>query len=356
MIHALIVDDASAVRMTLGSILISALDFTLDSASDPIIAMRKIARRRPDVIILDLEMPHMDGLTFLRQLMATDPIPVVICSGMGDHDSELAINALEEGAIDIISKPGLGVRDLGEQSAQTIIRIVRSAARAQLRRSVAPIPFYRAWAPRQARQVRFATDKIIAVAASTGGAEAIRRLLLDMPADCPGLVIAQHMPAAFTTAFTSRLHEICRIEVREAQPGDKVTPGRALIAPANRNMTVRKSGVQYVVDVSDTLPGNQRQPNADVLFHSVAQTAGPNAVGVILTGPGDDGAAGLLAMRQQGAMTIAQDEASCVVFGMPMKAIESGAVQDVLPLDEISDAVLRAVRLQSHGTFLAPAL
>ncbi|HEX9161816.1 MAG TPA: chemotaxis response regulator protein-glutamate methylesterase, partial [Thermoanaerobaculia bacterium] len=342
MIHVLIVDDSSVVRMTLGSILISALDFTLDTASDPIIAMRKIARRRPDVIILDLDMPHMDGLTFLRQLMSTDPIPVVICSGMEDRESELGICALEEGAIDIISKPQLGVRDVAEHSSQTIIEIVRSAAGAQLRRSVAPIPFYRAWAPRGARQVRFTTDKIVAVAASTGGTEAIRRLLLGMTPDCPGMVIVQHLPAALTTAFASRLHEICRIEVREAQPGDKLTPGRALIAPGNRHTIVRKRGAHYVVDVCDTPVVNHHRPSADVLFRSVAQAAGPNAVGVILTGMGNDGAAGLREMRQQGAATIAQDEASCVVFGMPMNAIECGAVEDVLPLDEIADAVLRS--------------
>ena len=341
--HVLIVDDSAVVRMTLGSILTATCEFTVETASDPLIAMRKMAQRRPDVIVLDLEMPHMDGLTFLRRIMSTDPLPVVICSGMASRESELGICALEEGAVDIIAKPKLGVRDFVEQSAYSIVDIIRSAAGSRPHRTVA-MPFQRTPVRRPLPEIRFTTDKIVAVAASTGGTEAIRTLLLEMPPDCPALVIVQHMPAAFTAAFAKRLHEICRIEVKEAESGDKLAPGRALIAPGNRHTLVRKSGAHYTVEISDTPPVNHHRPSADLLFRSVAEAAGPNAVGVVLTGMGDDGAAGLLEMRQSGAATIAQDEASCVVFGMPKKAIERGAVQDVAPLSAIADAVLRSVR------------
>ncbi|MGZ4778887.1 MAG: protein-glutamate methylesterase/protein-glutamine glutaminase, partial [Thermoanaerobaculia bacterium] len=343
--HVLIVDDSAVVRMTLGSILTAACDFTVESASDPLIAMRKMARRRPDVIVLDLEMPHMDGLTFLRRIMATDPIPVVICSGMATRESELGICALEEGAVDIIGKPKLGVRDFVVESAYDIVDVIRDAAGSRPRRMSAAIQFPRTPVkPGPLPEIRFTTDKIVAVAASTGGTEAIRTLLLGMPPDCPALVIVQHMPAAFTAAFAKRLNEVCRIVVKEAESGDKLASGRALIAPGNRHTLVRKSGAHYTVKICDTPVVNHHRPSADLLFRSVAEAAGPNAVGVVLTGMGDDGAAGLEEMRRSGAATIAQDEASCVVFGMPKKAIERGAVQDVVALPAMAEAVLRSVR------------
>ncbi|MGZ7030862.1 MAG: chemotaxis-specific protein-glutamate methyltransferase CheB, partial [Thermoanaerobaculia bacterium] len=286
-----------------------------------------------------------DGLTFLRRIMATDPIPVVICSGMATRESELGICALEEGAVDIIGKPKLGVRDFVVESAYDIVDVIRDAAGSRPRRMSAAIQFPRTPVkPGPLPEIRFTTDKIVAVAASTGGTEAIRTLLLGMPPDCPALVIVQHMPAAFTAAFAKRLNEVCRIVVKEAESGDKLASGRALIAPGNRHTLVRKSGAHYTVEICDTPVVNHHRPSADLLFRSVAEAAGPNAVGVVLTGMGDDGAAGLEEMRRSGAATIAQDEASCVVFGMPKKAIERGAVQDVVALPAMAEAVLRSVR------------
>ena len=339
MIHVLIVDDSAVVRMTLASILTSALEFTVESASDPLIAMRKIEQRRPDVIVLDLELPHMDGLTFLRRIMTIDPIPVVICSGMASRESELGICALEQGAVDIIAKPRLGVGDFIEESAQAITDIIRGAVGSRPYRRRLAMP-----AQRPLAQLCYTTDKVVAIAASTGGTEAIRTLLQEMPPDSPALVLVQHMPAGFTAAFAKRLHEICRIEVREAASGDRLAQEQALIAPGNRHLLVRKSGAHYVAEISDAPPVGHHRPSADLLFRSVADAAGPNAVGVVLTGMGEDGAAGLLEMRRRGAATLAQDEASCIVFGMPKKAIERGAVQDVVPHSAMGDAVLRSVR------------
>ena len=336
MIHALIVDDSAVIRMAVSSILTATGKFTVETAPDPLIAMRKMEKRRPDVIVLDLELPHMDGITFLRQMMSTDPLPVVICSGIANRESELGMRALEEGAVDIIAKPKLGVRDFVETSAPEIIEVIRSAASSRIYRPAIPRPSTIA-------PLRFTTDKIVAIAASTGGTEAIRTVLQGMPPDCPGLVIVQHMPAVFTAAFANRLHEICRIDVKEAAQDDKLVPGRALIAPGNRHTLVRKSGAHYVVEISDEAPLNHHRPSADVLFASVAEAAGPNAIGVVLTGMGDDGAEGLARMRHNGAATIAQDEATSVVFGMPQKAIQRGAVQEVVPLPAIADAVLRAL-------------
>jgi len=341
MIHALIVDDSAVIRMALGSILSATSEFTVETASDPLIAARKMATKRPDVIVLDLELPQMDGITFLRSIMSTHPLPVVICSGIANRESELGVSALEQGAIDIIAKPKLGVRDFVEDSAREIIDVIRSAAAGRMRR-YAPV------APRLSTPLRFTTDKIVAIAASTGGTEAIRAVLQGMPPDCPGIVIVQHMPAAFTAAFAGRLNEICPIDVKEAAQDDKILPGRALIAPGNRHLVVRRSGAHYVVGIRETPAVNHHRPSADVLFKSVADAAGPNAIGVVLTGMGDDGAAGLAEMRHNGAATIAQDEATCVVFGMPQKAIQRGAVQEVVPLGEIAEAVLR--RLDASST------
>lgn len=346
MTHVLVIDDSAVVRTAVGAILSASREFTVEAASDPLIALRKMSTRRPDVIVLDLEMPHMDGLTFLRKIMATDPVPVVICSGMASRESELGIRALEEGALDVIAKPKVGVRDFLEESSREITDLVRSAAKSRPRRRghTAHQPSRMAAVAAPAQSLRFTTDKVIAVAASTGGTEAIRTLLETMPPDAPPLVIVQHMPAAFTAAFAKRLHEICRIDVKEAASRDKLIAGRALIAPGNRHTLVRKSGAHYVVDISDEPPVGHHRPSADLLFRSVAEAAGPNAVGVVLTGMGEDGAAGLLEMHRAGAATLAQDEASCVVFGMPKKAIERGAVQEIVPLSNMTEAVLRCVR------------
>jgi two-component system chemotaxis response regulator CheB len=299
------------------------------------------------VIVLDLEMPRMDGLSFLRRIMAEDPIPVVVCSGLAGAGTEAALRAVEEGAVDVIAKPKLAVRDFLEESALQIVDAVRAAARARLpfRPSLVVQPRLTADAvlpPRQQRQaLRVTTDKVVAIGASTGGTEALRQILESLPPDAPGTVIVQHMPEVFTRAFADRLCRTCRIEVKEAASGDRVANGRALIAPGNRHSVLLRSGAHYVVDVREGPLVSRHRPSVDVLFRSVAQAAGPNAVGVILTGMGDDGAEGLLEMRRAGAATLAQDEASCVVFGMPKEAIERGAVEQVLPLSRMAAAIQR---------------
>jgi two-component system chemotaxis response regulator CheB len=295
-------------------------------------------RQRPDVVLLDMEMPRMDGLTFLRQVMREQPLPVVVCSALADGGSALARQALEEGALEVIPKPTLGVGDFLRESRERLVASLRKAARTvPPRRGGTPGPLL----PPSAPLLRVTTDQVIAVGASTGGTDALRELLVPMPPDSPGLVIVQHMPEHFTRAFARQLRELCRIDVKEAEPGDRVSPGRALVAPGNRHLQVRRSGGEYRVEVVDGPRVSGHRPSVDVLFHSVARAAGANAVGVLLTGMGEDGADGLLAMRQAGAATVAQDEASCVVFGMPRVAIHRGAVDEVLPLSSIGDAVRR---------------
>jgi two-component system chemotaxis response regulator CheB len=300
------------------------------------------------VIVLDLEMPRMDGLTFLQRIMAVDPIPVVVCSGLAGPGTEVALHALEEGAVDVVAKPRLGVKGFLEDSARRIVHVVRAASEARVRARTrlavarklpadAVLPASRA----AIRVIRETTHKVVVVGASTGGTEAVRALLEEMPPDAPGIAIVQHMPEVFTAQFARRLDQTCRIEVKEAQSDDRLVPGRALVAPGNRHLVVRRSGALYFVDVVDGPPVSLHRPSVDVLFRSAAQAAGPNAVGVILTGMGDDGANGLAEMKAAGARTIAQDEATSVVFGMPKEAIARGAVDEVLPLPRIAAALLR---------------
>jgi len=343
----LVVDDSAVVRQSMTGVLTKA-GFTVDVAADPLIALEKMKRARPDVIVLDLEMPRMDGLTFLRKLMSEDPIPVVVCSGLTGSGTEAAMRALEEGAVEIITKPRVGVHGFLVESSAQLVDALLGAARARLRvpRNCAIQPRLTADAmlPSRAGPLVVTTDRIVVVGASTGGTEALRRLLQDLPPDSPGLVIVQHMPEVFTAAFARRLNETCRIEVREASDGDHVVAGRALIAPGNRHTLVRRSGARYAVEIADGPLVSRHRPSVDVLFRSAAQAAGVNAVGVILTGMGDDGAEGLLEMKRAGARTLAQDEATCVVFGMPKEAIARGAADDVLPLGLIPAAVVRAAR------------
>jgi two-component system chemotaxis response regulator CheB len=318
---------------------------TVTAAADPLIAMDKMKRVRPDVILLDLEMPRMDGLRFLRKIMAEDPIPVVVCSGLTGPGTEAGLRALEEGAVEVVTKPKLGVKGFLEESASVLVDVVRAAAHARLHRSsprsTTPPPGRDASTPAAERPaLQQPTGKVVAIGASTGGPEALRELLEALPADAPGVVIVQHMPEAFTRAFADRLARTCRVEVKEAADGDRVLEGRALIAPGNRHLRLRRSGARYTVEVADGPLVCRHRPSVDVLFRSVAQAAGPNAVGVILTGMGNDGAQGLLEMRRSGAATIAQDEATCVVFGMPKEAIAAGAADEVLPLPRIADAML----------------
>ena len=309
-----------------------------------------MGRSRPDVILLDLEMPRMDGLTFLRKIMSEDPIPVVVCSGLASRGTEVAIRALEEGAVEVLAKPQLGVREFVHDSATTLIETIRAAAEARVKRRapiVKPIPRHTAdvvLAPRPPLipAPRSQVDVVVAIGASTGGTEALRALLADLPEDAPPLLIVQHMPERFTAAFAKRLNESCKIEVKEAEAGDHVCRSRALIAPGNRHLVLRRRDAHYVVELLDGPPVCRHRPSVDVLFRSVAQAAGAHAVGVILTGMGDDGAAGLLEMKEAGAATIAQDERTSVVFGMPGEAVRKGAAAEVLPLDDIARAMLQA--------------
>jgi len=341
LIRVLVVDDSAVVRQTMLAILGTDAAFKVSVAADPLIAMRKMSDERPDVILLDLEMPRMDGITFLQKIMAEDPIPVVVCSGLAAAGSEGAMRALEAGAVDIVAKPRLGVRDFLHDSAVVLMEALVGAAEARVHRragAVAPA----AVAPSRSKPtLAITTDKVVAVGASTGGTEALRALLEALPPDAPGVVIVQHMPEVFTAAFAARLNQICRIEVKEATDGDRVIAGRALIAPGNRHTALVRSGAHYAVQVTDGPLVSRHRPSVDVLFRSVAHAAGANAVGVIMTGMGNDGAEGLLEMKRAGASTLAQDEESCVVFGMPKEAIALGAVDDVLPLHQLSAAILR---------------
>lgn len=351
LIHVLVVDDSAVVREVVSQILRVEGGFTTASASDPILAMVKIEQRRPDVILLDLEMPRMDGLTFLAKLMAEDPIPVVICSGLTGKGSDTALRALELGALDIVTKPRLGVREFLNDSQVVLAEALRAASGARRARRSAAAQSGSALlrrTPRERRCLSETTDKVIALGASTGGTEALREILLAMPPDAPGVVIVQHMPEGFTAAFARSLDGICTLEVKEAADGDRVREGRALIAPGNRHMELVRSGAQYAVRIHDGPLISRHRPSVDVLFRSVAEAAGPNAIGAILTGMGNDGAEGLFAMKQAGSATLAQDEQSCVVFGMPNEAIKRGAVGMVLPLSRIAATSLQLAR-QSNG-------
>jgi two-component system chemotaxis response regulator CheB len=353
-LSVLVVDDSAVVRQAVTAVLSQDPGIVVTVAADPYIALDKMGRSRPDVILLDLEMPRMDGLTFLRKIMSEDPIPVVVCSGLASRGTEVAIRALEEGAVEVLAKPQLGVREFVHDSATTLIETIRAAAEARVKRRapiLKPIPRHSAdvvLAPRPPLipAPRSQVDVVVAVGASTGGTEALRALLADLPEDAPPLLIVQHMPERFTAAFARRLNECCKIEVKEAEAGDLVCRSRALIAPGNRHLVLHRRDAYHVVDVMDGPPVCRHRPSVDVLFRSVAQTAGACAVGVILTGMGDDGAAGLLEMKEAGAATIAQDERTSVVFGMPGEAVRRGAALEVLPLSQIAPAMLRAASLR----------
>lgn len=341
-LHVLLVDDSALVRDVMTQIVEAEKDMRITTAMDPIMAMEKLAKDPPDVVVLDIEMPHMDGLTFLRKIMAERPMPVVICSSLTATDKTLAVQAIEEGAIEVINKRQLKVWDFFKESAGHIVDVIRGAAlaRGRVKKTQSPEPPVGAPPPPKA-PLRITTDKVIAVGASTGGTEAIRQVLMAMPPESPGIVIVQHMPEVFTAAFAERLNTLCAIEVKEAEDGDRVLNGRALIAPGNFHMMLQASGGHYVVRVKNGPLVSRHRPSVDVLFSSVAENAGANAVGVIMTGMGDDGARGLLEMKEAGAHTIAQDEASSVVFGMPKEAIRRGAVHEIVPLSVLGATILR---------------
>jgi two-component system, chemotaxis family, protein-glutamate methylesterase/glutaminase len=348
-IRVLIVDDSAVVRQTLEEVLSSDRNIeVMATASDPYIAAEKILREVPDVITLDIEMPRMDGITFLQKIMAQHPIPVVICSGLTEAGSETAIKALECGAIEIILKPRVGTKAFLEESQVRICDAVKAASQANLKKAVLPsrpvIPKLSAdviLAKPTSKAMDKTTEKVVMVGASTGGTEALNMFLQAMPLDAPGIVIVQHMPEYFTRAFATRLNDICQISVKEAENNDTVLRGRALIAPGNHHLLLKRSGARYFVEVREGPLVNRHRPSVDVLFRSAARYAGKNSIGVIMTGMGDDGAKGMLEMKEAGAHTIAQDEDSCVVFGMPKKAIELNAVDRVLTLSDIPAAVLK---------------
>jgi two-component system chemotaxis response regulator CheB len=348
-IRVLIVDDSASVRQVLKEVLESDPEIeVMGVASDPYVAVARIKEEVPDVITLDIEMPRMDGLTFLEKIMRQHPIPVVICSTLTGGGSDVALAALEKGAVEIITKPKLGAREFFEESRVRICDVVRSAARARLRperpprASVRPKLTADAVLPGPPSKAMIqTTEKVVVVGASTGGTEALREFLEAMPLDAPGIVIVQHMPEVFTARFAERLNQSCRITVKEAANDDTVIRGQALIAPGNRHLLLKRSGARYFVEVRDGPLVSRHRPSVDVLFRSAARYGGRNVLGVIMTGMGDDGAHGMLEMKQAGAYTIAQDEASCVVFGMPAEAIKLDAVERVLSLGAIAGEVVR---------------
>ena len=369
----MIVDDSALVRQVVS--LAVAHDPCIEvvaTASDPIFALDKMRQCHPDVLLLDIEMPRMDGLTFLRKLMAESPIPVVICSSLAENGSDTAMQALAAGAVSIITKPKSGLKGFLEEASNDIISAVRAAARANVRllvprggmspgigngansrisafSNVQPTILR----PKNSTDVMLplgdpsgamikTTDKVIAIGTSTGGTQALEAVLTKLPVTVAGIVVVQHMPEKFTGMFSERLNSLCAIEVREAQNNDRVLPGRALIAPGGKHMMLKRSGAQYYVEVADGPLVNRHKPSVDVLFRSVAKFAGANATGIIMTGMGDDGARGMREMHDAGAKTVAQDEASCVVFGMPKEAIKMGGVDRIMPLDQIPGAIVAA--------------
>jgi len=348
-IRVLVVDDSASVRQTLCQILAAAPDITvLGTAADPFVAARRIQEEVPDVIILDLEMPRMDGLTFLRKIMAQKPIPVIVCSTLTEAGSRMLFEVLEAGAVDVLPKPRIDTRQFLVESSVRVCDAVRGAARSRLRprhasvRSVEAKLSADAMLPPPVASRRVAgTDPIVCIGASTGGTEALRDVLERLPADSPGIVVVQHMPERFTAAFARRLDGLCAVAVKEAETGDAVLPGQVLIAPGGRHLLVQRTGGHYAVAVKDGPLVSRHRPSVDVMFRSAAQAAGANALGILMTGMGDDGANGLLEMRRAGALTVAQDEESCVVFGMPKEAIERGAAARVTPLDQIHLEILR---------------
>jgi len=353
-VKVLVVDDSALVRQTLQDILSSDPRIeVMGVASDPFVAAQKMRDQVPDVITLDVEMPRMDGLTFLKKIMEQHPIPVVICSSLAGKGTETAMKALEYGAVDVIHKPALGTKQMLQESTTIVCDSVVAASRATAKRKA---PDHSLATPKLSADVILAkprgdsmlqtTEKVVVVGASTGGTEALRVLLEALPENCPGIVIVQHMPEGFTSAFSQRLDGLCRITVKEAADNDTVLPGHALIAPGNRHLLLKRSGARYYVEIKDGPLVSRHRPSVDVLFRSAARYAGRNAIGVIMTGMGDDGAKGMLEMKEAGAYTIAQDKDSCIVFGMPAEAVKLGSVDKIVSLNAIPNEIMRAY---SHG-------
>ena len=349
-IKVMVVDDSAVVRQVVTGLLEADSDIEVMCAvADPLLAMVRMKSQWPDVIVLDIEMPRMDGITFLKKIMSERPTPVVICSTLTERGTQTGLAALAAGAAAIITKPKLGLKQFLNDSSDDLISAVKAAAHANVKRLVATqrltadaiLP-----AVDNHGAMLQTTERIVAIGTSTGGTQALEEVLTALPRVSPGMVIVQHMPEKFTAAFATRLDGLCQIAVKEAQNNDRVIPGQALIAPGGKHMLLRRTGAQYFVDIIDGPLVSRHRPSVDVLFRSVAKCAGANALGVIMTGMGDDGAAGLLEMRQAGAQTVAQDEASCVVYGMPKEAVKRGAVQKTIPLN----AIAREIQLQLYAT------
>ena len=375
----LIVDDSAVVRQVVGALLQASPDIELcGTAGDPLIAMERMKLQWPDVILLDVEMPRMDGITFLKKLMEERPTPVVICSTLTEQGARTTMDALAAGAVAIVTKPKIGLKQFLTESGSDLLSAIRAAAQAKVSRPGAPrkavaskAAAVKPSANTSARAAEHAggpvarhpavdlagparaeghlalrtTERVVALGTSTGGTQALEHVLASLPRVCPGIVVVQHMPEKFTAAFAARLDGLCEIEVKEAETNDRVIQGRALIAPGGRHLVLRRSGAQYFVEVVDGPLFNRHRPSVDVLFRSVARCAGANALGVIMTGMGDDGAAGLLEMRTAGARTLAQDEASCVVYGMPREAVKRGAAEKSVPLDGIGREILAQLQV-----------
>ncbi|MCC7284343.1 MAG: chemotaxis response regulator protein-glutamate methylesterase [Acetobacteraceae bacterium] len=345
-IKVLVVDDSAVVRQMLSAVLGREPGIrVIGTAPDPLFALERMRKEWPDVITLDVEMPRMDGVTFLKKIMAERPTPVVICSSLTQAGAETTMQALAAGAVSVIAKPTLGLKDFLRESSSDVVAAVRAAAASRVR-NLAPRPAVRAAAENgggapAVHAMAKTTDSIVAIGTSTGGTQALEAVLTALPATAPGIVIVQHMPEKFTASFAERLNGLCEIDVFEAKDGQRVVPSRALIAPGGRHMLLKRSGAQYHVEVVDGPVVNRHRPSVDVLFRSVAKFAGGNALGVIMTGMGDDGARGLKEMHDAGARTIAQDEETCVVYGMPKEAVKLGAVDRILPLQHIAGAILK---------------
>ncbi|MGZ4976773.1 MAG: protein-glutamate methylesterase/protein-glutamine glutaminase [Methylobacter sp.] len=350
MIKVLIVDDSAVVRQVLTGVLdgVSGIK-VIGAAPDPIFALKRMATEWPDVIVLDIEMPRMDGVTFLKKLMAEHPIPVVICSNLTEKGAEVTMQAMSAGAVDIITKPKVNLRNFLQESKSTIIDVIKAAAQSRPRiiKSVTVSPNRVASATDNlfsdpVKPMVQTTDRVIVIGTSTGGTQALEYLFTQLPRTAPPIVVVQHMPEHFTAAFAKRLDGICQVTVKEAVHNDRALPGIVLIAPGGKHMLLQRNGAQYRVDVKDGPLVSRHRPSVDVLFRSSAQSAGANAVGIILTGMGDDGARGMKEMHDAGALTIAQDEASCVVYGMPKEAVKLDAVDGILPLSDIPQLIMQA--------------
>ncbi len=345
-IKVLIVDDSAVVRQVVSGMLAGSPGLEVMAAvADPLLAMERMKMQWPDVIVLDVEMPRMDGITFLRKLMSERPTPVIICSTLTEKGAKTTMEALAAGAVSIIAKPKIGLKQFLTESANEMVAAIKAAAGANVKRLAQPRAEPLAVQPKNTADVILppasskamvqTTERVIAIGTSTGGTQALEAVLTALPAVSPGIAIVQHMPEKFTAAFAERLNSLCRITVKEAANNDRIVPGRALIAPGGRHMLVKRSGAQYYVEIVDGPLVSRHKPSVDVLFRSTAKSAGANALGIIMTGMGDDGARGMKEMHDAGAHTVAQDEQSCVVFGMPKEAIRTGGVDEVISLDAI---------------------